>query len=124
MSKPVITIVGRVGVDPEAFKIGDRADLKGLKFSIAAEVGKNKPNWYTITVWPTCKDFKFVQTYIKKGSLVVVTGYQTVTKTNEKGYYVDIELLGVHFGPSSKPKDKNGPVSTKENEGEEEVSFL
>jgi len=99
MAKPSIVIVGRLGGDPEEI-----ADGKGLKFSVAANVGKDVTDWYNVTVWDS-RQKDFIKKYFKKGSSALVTGLVTLYK-GEKGQYINVEGISVQFpGVGGQGKD-------------------
>lgn len=116
MAKPRIDLVGRLGQDPE-----DVASGKGVKFSLAVDVGKDLTDWYSVVVW---NDYtkNHVRKYFKKGSLAIVGGLQTLAKVEDgKGYYVNIEATSVQFGPSSKKQadvSDNKAVDDRESDTE------
>lgn len=117
MSKPVISIVGRLGQDPEAIK-------GGVKFSVATDVGtakSPKTDWYNVVVWSNTLA-EFVNKYLKKGSSVVVAGKQELKKVDGgSGFYVNVTGVDIQFGMSSGKKQEGD--APKAESKEEEISF-
>ena len=69
-----VHLIGRVGSDPEVFKSSD--DKKNIKFSLATSEtwkDKEKTEWHKIVVYRE-KLAQFIETYVKKGSLVYLSG--------------------------------------------------
>ena len=69
-----VTIVGRLGQDPE-IKYFESGSVKA-RFSVAVDRNFSKENritdWFTIEVWG--RQAEFVAEWVKKGSLVAVSG--------------------------------------------------
>ena len=65
----IITAVGNLGKDPEAFQAGS---TPGAKFTLAARTGKDETTWINCVVFGARS--APVLDYFKKGSKVTVTG--------------------------------------------------
>jgi single-strand DNA-binding protein len=66
-----INIAGRVGGDPEVSYLDGGKVV--AKFSVAVNRGKDEPpNWFNVEVWN--KQAETAAGYVKKGSLVGITG--------------------------------------------------
>ncbi len=79
-----VVIVGRLGQDPE-IKYFESGSVKA-RFSVAVDRSFSKENkvtdWFTIEVWG--RKAEFVGEWIKKGSLVSVTGQLEVNKYTDQ----------------------------------------
>ncbi len=79
-----VVLVGRLGQDPE-IKYFDSGSVKA-KFSIAVDRNFSKENketdWFNIEVWG--RQAEFVSEWVKKGSLVSVTGQVEVQKWTDQ----------------------------------------
>lgn len=94
-----ITIVGRVGSDPEWFDVG-----KGLaKFSVATDRWKKDegPDWHRVNCWGGKGEL--VRKYVTKGTLVLISGEMNYNRwETEEGKKIfsseincqDIQILG------------------------------
>tara|TARA_Y100000593_G_scaffold41092_1_gene78948 strand:+ start:315 stop:644 length:330 start_codon:yes stop_codon:yes gene_type:complete len=68
----IITAVGNLGKDPEAFQAGA---TPAVKFTLAARTGKDETTWLNCVVFGARS--ATVLDYFKKGSKVTVTGKAT-----------------------------------------------
>lgn len=79
-----VVLVGRLGQDPE-IKYFDSGSVKA-KFSVAVDRNFSKENketdWFNIEVWG--RQAEFVSEWVKKGSLVSVTGQLEVQKWTDQ----------------------------------------
>lgn len=78
-----IVIVGRLGQDPE-IKYFESGSVKA-KFSVAVDRGfkENKTtDWFSVEVWG--RTAEFVGEWVKKGSLVSVTGTLETNRYNDQ----------------------------------------
>lgn len=70
-----VTLIGRVGKDPEIKEFGSGA--KNAKFSLATEKytkdGK-EPVWHSIVVWNKHLIEKVIEPYLTKGAMIYVVG--------------------------------------------------
>ena len=80
MSINKINLAGRVGGDPEVTYF--ESDKVVAKFSIAVNRTKTETNWFNIEVWG--KHAETTQQYVKKGSLVGITGRIGFSEWNDK----------------------------------------
>jgi single-strand DNA-binding protein len=75
-----VTIVGRLGQDPE-IKYFESGSVKA-RFSLAVDRNFSKENkitdWFTIEVWG--RDAEFVGEWVKKGTMVSVSGQMEVNR--------------------------------------------
>ena len=79
-----VTIVGRLGQDPE-IKYFESGSVKA-RFSLAVDRNFSKENkitdWFTIEVWG--RDAEFVGEWVKKGTMVSVSGQMEVNRYNDQ----------------------------------------
>lgn len=79
-----VVIVGRVGQDPE-IKHFESGSVKA-RFSVAVDRNFSKENkitdWFTIEVWG--RKAEFVGDWIKKGTMVSVTGQLDISRYNDQ----------------------------------------
>lgn len=79
-----VVIVGRLGQDPE-IKYFESGSVKA-RFSLAVDRTFSKENrvtdWFTIEVWG--RKAEFVGEWVKKGSLVMVTGTLEVNRYTDQ----------------------------------------
>ena len=79
-----VVIVGRLGQDPE-IKYFESGSVKA-RFSVAVDRGFSKENkvtdWFSIEVWG--RKAEFVGEWIKKGSMVSVTGQLEVNRYTDQ----------------------------------------
>jgi single-strand DNA-binding protein len=107
-----VVIVGRLGQDPE-IKYFESGSVKA-RFSVAVDRSFSKENkvtdWFTIEVWG--RKAEFVGEWIKKGSLVSVTGQLEVSRyTDQAGNPKEwpfIRATDVSFVGSK--RDNNAPA--------------
>jgi single-strand DNA-binding protein len=95
--------VGRVGVDPQLRETNEGVSY--CRFRLAVDQGKEEPLWLSVVAWRTLATQ--VEKYVKKGSLVLVSGRLSVDtytdKQNQKQTGVEIVALDVRF-LDQKPK--------------------
>jgi single-strand DNA-binding protein len=79
-----VIIVGRLGQDPE-IKYFESGSVKA-RFSLAVDRNFSKENkitdWFTIEVWG--RDAEFVGEWVKKGTMVSVTGQLEVNRYTDQ----------------------------------------
>ncbi|SRR6266487_2210253 len=96
--------VGRVGKDPELKQTNEGVSY--CRFRLAVDSGKEEPLWLSVVAWRTLATQ--VEKYVKKGSLVLVSGRLSVDtytdKQNQKQTGVEIVALDVRF-LDQKPKE-------------------
>ena len=95
--------VGRVGVDPQLRETNEGVSY--CRFRLAVDQGKEEPLWLSVVAWRTLATQ--TEKYVKKGSLVLVSGRLSVDiytdKENRKQTSVEIVALDVRF-LDQKPK--------------------
>jgi single-strand DNA-binding protein len=101
----IVTLVGRVGKDPELKQFGDN---QIAKFSLATRrLSKDAPtDWHNIDAWN--KTAEIVGKYVKKGDMLAVTGrieYSAVDKDGKKTTYTNIIADRVELMPSGKKEE-------------------
>lgn len=89
-----VVIVGRLGQDPE-IKYFESGSVKA-RFSIAVDRNFSKENkitdWFNIEVWG--KQAEFVGEWVKKGSMVAVTGQLELSRwTDQAGNQREFPLI-------------------------------
>jgi single-strand DNA-binding protein len=95
--------VSRVGIDPQLRETNE--GLSYCRFRLAVDQGKEEPLWLSVVAW---RNFATqVEKFVKKGSLVLVSGRLSVDtytdKENRKQTGVEIVALDVCF-LDQKPK--------------------
>ena len=95
--------VGRVGKDPQLQQTNEGVSY--CRFRLAVDQGNEEPMWLSVVAWRTLATQ--VEKYVKKGSLVLVSGRLSVDtytdKQNQKQTGVEIIALDVRF-LDQKPK--------------------
>ena len=98
--------VGRVGIDPELKETNEGVSY--CRFRLAVDQGKEEPMWLSVVTWRSLATL--VEKYVKKGSLVLVSGRLSVDtytdKQNQVKTGVEIVALDVRF-LDQKPKEDN-----------------
>jgi single-strand DNA-binding protein len=95
--------VGRVGVDPQLNQTNEGVSY--CRFRLAVDQGKEEPMWLSVVAWRNLATQ--VEKFVKKGSLVLVSGRLSIDtytdKQNHKQTGVEIVALDVRF-LDQKPK--------------------
>jgi single-strand DNA-binding protein len=95
--------VGRVGIDPQLNQTNEGVSY--CRFRLAVDQGKEEPMWLSVVAWRTLATQ--VEKFVKKGSLVLVSGRLSIDtytdKENRKQTGVEIVALDVRF-LDQKPK--------------------
>ena len=108
-----VTIVGRLGQDPE-IKYFESGSVKA-RFSLAVDkAGASKENrmtdWFNIEVWG--RQAEFVGEWVKKGTLVTVVGQLEVSRYNDQAgnprEWLLIRANDVRFAGSKKDSAQGG----------------
>jgi len=72
MSINIVTLVGRVGTDPD-IKYFESGGVKGrLTLAVNRRSKNDKPDWFTLELWD--KTAEVAGNYVRKGSLIGVKG--------------------------------------------------
>uniref|UniRef100_B8HPH8 Single-stranded DNA-binding protein n=1 Tax=Cyanothece sp. (strain PCC 7425 / ATCC 29141) TaxID=395961 RepID=B8HPH8_CYAP4 len=73
MSLNVVTLVGRVGSDPDV-KFFESGSVKCSLNLAVRRFGRNRdePDWFTLELWE--REAKTAADYVRKGSLIGITG--------------------------------------------------
>lgn len=106
MAESPLTIIGRLGKDPEYGTAKDGTARAAFSIAVNRYVGKGdkreqKADWRLIIAWGELA--KEVMTYLKKGSKVIVQGYlrdyDKTTKSGEtyKVYFIQAKEIGSAF---------------------------
>ena len=106
-----IIIIGHLGKDPET-----RFTSSGEKvttFSVATNKRRGEQNetiWYRVTIWGD--RFDKMMTYLKKGSIVFVSGELGLNKwtdaSGKEKTSLEVTADSIHFLPSSRSDGKEG----------------
>ncbi len=103
-----IVLLGRVGIDPELRETNEGVSY--CRFRLAVDQGKEEPMWLSVVAWRSLATH--VEKYVKKGSLVLVSGKLSVdtyiNKDNQKQTGVEIVALDVRF-LDPRPKGEQQP---------------
>jgi single-strand DNA-binding protein len=106
--------VGRVGVDPQLNQTNE--SISYCRFRLAVDQGKNKTLWLSVVAWRTLATQ--VEKYVKKGSLVLVSGKLSVDtytdKQNQEKTGVEIVASDVRFVDKKVKEDTEDQQSTDE----------
>jgi len=89
-----VTLVGRLGQDPE-IKYFESGSVKA-RFSMAVDRTFSKENkitdWFTVEVWG--RDAEFVGEWVKKGTMLIVSGQIEVNRyTDQAGNPKEFPLI-------------------------------
>jgi single-strand DNA-binding protein len=105
--------VGRVGKDPQLNQTNEGVSY--CRFRLAVEQGKDEPLWLSVVAWRSLATQ--MEKYVKKGSLVLVSGRLSVDtytdKQNQKQTGVEIVALDVRF-LDQKPKEDTQPQAKEQ----------
>ncbi len=88
MALNVVTLVGRAGQDPELKFVGSGEKYQALcKLTLAVDRGRKKsdmsePDWFSLEIWG--KPAEIAGQYVKKGSLIGVTGSLIFSRWQDK----------------------------------------
>lgn len=108
--------IGRVGVDPQLRETNEGVSY--CRFRLAVDQGKEEPLWLSVVTWRQLATQ--VERFVKKGSLVLVSGRLSVDtytdKQNQKQTGVEIVALEVRF---LDPKPKPSPEGQAKEPGSE-----
>ncbi len=108
----VLTLVGRLGADPELKTVGENVVAN---FSIATdrkEKGEKVTDWHRCSLWG--KGAETLCAHLKKGDVVGVTGavtYRTFEKNGEKRTATEIKANSFSFIPGAAKKAEDGEVT-------------
>ncbi len=99
-------LVGRVGKDPQLNQTNEGVSY--CRFRLAVDQGKDEPMWLSVVAWRSLATQ--VEKYVKKGSLVLVSGRLSVDtyidKENRKQTGVEIVALDVRFLDQKRTEDR------------------
>lgn len=97
-------VAGNVGKDPEVKQLQNGKTL--VNFSVASKTGKDKTSWFNCTAFG--KTAELVGQYVKKGSLIYVSGHVEIEKYEDK-YYTKVIANTVNF-LGAKKENAEDPV--------------
>ena len=106
-----VTLLGRVGKDPEIRYTNDNKAV--AMFSIATnELGKDKTTWHNVKAWE--QKAELVEKYVKKGDLLFVQGRMEYTEKDGKHYTAiviqNMQFLSNKGGSQSQASNKEKPI--------------
>lgn len=109
----MVVLQGRLTRDPDVKYTQDGKAI--ANFSIAVGSGKDKANFFEVTAWEKKADF--AQSYLKKGSAVIVTGSLSQQTWNDKDSgakrsKVVVIAQGITFQAGGKKEDAGDPAPT------------
>lgn len=119
----IVTLLGRVGKDPEISQVGQS---KVAKFSLAVFAGKDKEgnyvsDWFNIEMWGKQAD---LSTIIKKGSQVCVNGKIKIEKyTQNNQEKTIVKIIASTFTLCSSPVDSQASAPVKKAEPKKEEVY-
>ena len=108
---------GNVGKDPETKTTQNGKTI--CTFSIASKTGKDKTSWFNVICFG--KTAEIVSQYVKKGSLISVSGQIEIEKYEEK-YYTKVIANNVDF-LGAKPKQEEEVTQVVGSGIEDEIPF-
>ena len=111
-------IIGRVGKDPEARTVGEN---KVVSLTVAtSKKWKNKAGekqestqWHTVKAWD--KLATIIESYVKKGSMIMIEGEINYRKHEEK-YYTEIVAYNIEILSKAEPKEEKQPETKSDND--------
>lgn len=123
------SVAGHVGKDPESKDYQNGKTL--VNFSVASKTGKDKTSWFNCTAFG--KTAELVNQYVKKGSLIYVSGHIEIEKYEEK-YYTKVIANSVSFLGSKKEDagqqpethkglDRHGDIAQPKNDMDDDIPF-
>lgn len=121
-----ITVVGNAGRDPEMRYLESGKQV--ANFSIAAKTSRGETEWFNVQIWG--KQAEIAGNYVKKGTLVAVTGSLKTEKWTDKKTgeektkpvitVNELRLLGAKpgngEGKPSKPSARQNDSDTEEDD--------
>lgn len=114
-------VAGNVGKDPELRKTQGGNSV--TSFSVASKTGKDKTSWFNVTCFGKTADT--VAEYVKKGSLVYVSGYVEIEKYDDK-YYTKVIANSVNFlgkRPESSDNGQQIQSSAQTDDDDQQIPF-
>lgn len=78
----VITLAGNAGRDPEARYFESGTVVANLTLAVRAPKRDDAPDWFNLQIWG--KQAQVAIDYVKKGSLIAVTGRMTTEKWTDR----------------------------------------
>ena len=124
-----VTLVGRVGRDPEVRYFESGSVVANLTMAVNRRNREDEPDWFNLEIWG--KQAQIAADYVKKGSLIGITGSfkldswkdrKTGEDRNKPVVRVDrLELLGSRKDNEQSNSQKNGTYN--EGPSDEEIPF-
>jgi len=108
----IITVAGRLGVDPEVRFTSNGQKVTTLRMAVnVRKAGKDETIWYRVTVWG--ENFDKMISFLKKGSALIVVGdlaKPEIFDNREGKPQVSMNITASNlmfspFGRSDKPQD-------------------
>jgi len=119
-----VTLVGRAGRDPEVRYFESGTVVANLTMAVNRRNRNDEPDWFNLEIWG--KQAQVAADYVKKGSLIGITGSFKLDSWKDKNTGEDrnkpvvrvdrLELLG-----SRKESENNN--SFTQNSSDEEIPF-
>lgn len=78
----VITLVGRAGRDPEAKYFENGNVVANVSLAVNGVKRDSEPDWFTLQIWG--KQAQVAVDYVRKGSLIGVSGRMTMEKWTDR----------------------------------------
>lgn len=82
-----ITIMGRLGADPEIKTVGGGKKIAKLSVATDKRAKDSKPDWHNVTVWERQADI--CEQYLHKGEMVLIEG-RVEYREHEGKWFTDI----------------------------------
>jgi len=82
MSVNSITLVGRAGRDPEVRYFESGSVVANLTLAVNRRSREEEPDWFNLEIWG--KQAQVAADYVKKGSLIGITGSFKLDRWNDK----------------------------------------
>ena len=117
-----ITIMGRLTRDPESKTFGNGGSVANFSVAVDRDYsgkdgGEKKTDFFDCVAWR--KTAEFICKYMKKGSLVVVSGSMQfdnwVDKEGNSRKSAKLNVENIYFGESKRSNDSNATYGSEEN---------
>ena len=82
MSVNSVTLVGRAGRDPEVRYFESGSVVANLTLAVNRRSREEEPDWFNLEIWG--KQAQVAADYVKKGSLIGITGSFKLDRWNDK----------------------------------------
>ena len=129
MSLNSVTLVGRVGRDPDVRYFESGSVVANFTMAVNRRNREDEPDWFNLEVWG--KQAQIAADYVKKGSLIGINGSFKLDSWKDRNTGEDrskpvvrvdrLELLGSKRDNDGNSFDRNG--SSPQRPSDEEIPF-